>query len=96
MGVVDDPVEDGVGDGGVGDQIMPFRHGDLGGDDGGFAPIAFLDDFEQMEALLVGETVGSEVVENEQLDAGELVDEPRKAAVEAGDARSSNRRGTRT
>ena len=24
------------------------------GDDGGFAPVAFLDDFEQMEALLVG------------------------------------------
>ena len=50
MGVVDDPVENGVSHGGVCDQIMPFRHGGLGGDDGGFAPIAFLDDFEQMEA----------------------------------------------
>ncbi|WP_281060357.1 MULTISPECIES: hypothetical protein [unclassified Mesorhizobium] len=37
--------------------------------------IAFLDDFEQMEVLLVGEGVGSEVIEDEQLRAGEFVDE---------------------
>jgi hypothetical protein len=64
---------------------MPFGHGGLGGDQGGFAPIALLDDFEQMEALLVGEAVGSKVVEDEQLDAGEFVDEAGNAAIEAGE-----------
>lgn len=62
-------------------QVMPFAHGGLGGDQGGFAPIAFLDDFEQVEALLVGEAVGSKVVEDEQLRAGEFVDGAREAAI---------------
>lgn len=55
---------------------------ELGGDQGGFAAIAFLDDFEQMEALLVGEAVSSEVIEDEQLRAGEFVDEAWEAAIE--------------
>ncbi|ESZ12155.1 hypothetical protein X737_27515 [Mesorhizobium sp. L48C026A00] len=36
------------------------------------APITFLDDFEQVEALLIGEAVGSEVIEDEQLRAVSL------------------------
>lgn len=67
------------------DQVMPSGHRDLGGDQGGFAAIAFLDDFEQMEALLVGEGVGSEVIEDEQLRAGEFVDEAWEAAIETGE-----------
>lgn len=82
VGVVHDPVENGVGDGGVCDQVMPSGHRDLGGDQGGFAALAFLDDFEQMEALLVGEAVSSEVIEDEQLRAGEFVDEAWEAAIE--------------
>lgn len=42
MSVVNDPVENGVGDGRVCDQVMPSGHRDLGGDQGGLAPIAFL------------------------------------------------------
>ena len=30
MGIVNDPVENGVGDGGIGDQVMPSGHRDLG------------------------------------------------------------------
>lgn len=52
---------------------------------GWFAPIAFLNDFEQMEALLVSEGVGSEVVEDEELHARELVDEAGVAAIKAGE-----------
>jgi hypothetical protein len=37
VGVVNDPVENGVGDGGVCNQVMPSGHRGLGGDDGGFA-----------------------------------------------------------
>ena len=85
VGVVNDPIENGVGDGGVCDQVMPSGHRNLGGDQGGFAPIAFLDDFGQMEALLVGEVVGSKVVENEQLHARELVGEAGVAAIKAGE-----------
>ena len=34
MGVVDETVEDGVGDGRIGDHVMPVLHIDLTGDDG--------------------------------------------------------------
>jgi hypothetical protein len=34
MGVVDQPVEDGVGVGGVADEAMPVGDGDLTGDQG--------------------------------------------------------------
>jgi hypothetical protein len=55
---------------------MPSGHRDLGSDQGGFAAIAFLDDFEQMEALLVGEGVGSEVVEDDGDVMGTDKDDP--------------------
>lgn len=59
VGVVHNPVENGAGDG-VCDEVMPSGHRDLGADQGGFAAITFLDDFEHIEALLVGEAVGSD------------------------------------
>lgn len=32
MGIVDDPIEYGIGDGGLADHVVPGRHGELGGD----------------------------------------------------------------
>ncbi len=46
VGVVDDAIEDGVGDRRLADQVMPFVDRNLGGDRGGFAAIAFLGDFQ--------------------------------------------------
>ena len=57
-------LRNGVGYRGPADQVAIWATRDLGGDQGGFAVIAFLDDFEQMEALLVGEAAGSKVVED--------------------------------
>ena len=82
MGVVDDPVEDGVGDGWLADHVVPLRDGQLGGNQGGFSAVALFEDFQEIEALLVIEGVGAPIVEDEQLDAGELVDEAREAAIE--------------
>ena len=48
-------------------------------------PIAFLDDFEQVEALLVGQRMRCEVIKDEKLHAGKLVEQPRKAAIETGE-----------
>src|SRR6266478_8627828 len=52
MGVVDDPVEDGVGEGGLADQVVPAVDRDLAGDQGGAATVAFFDDFQHVVALL--------------------------------------------
>ena len=91
VGVVDDPVEDGVGDGGLSDHVVPLGNGQLGGDQGGFAPVALFEDFEEVEAMLVVEGVGSPIVENEQLNTRQLGKRPSRRAM----ASSSNRRGIR-
>ena len=72
MGVVDDPVEDGVSDGGFADEVVPFGDGELCGDEGGPPAVSFLADFEEVEPLAVGEAMSTPVVEDEELepDAG--------------------------
>ena len=55
MGVVDDAVEDGVGDCGLADDVVPSIDRDLAGDEGGAAAVALLDDLEQIAALVGGE-----------------------------------------
>ena len=53
MGVVDEPVEDGVGVGRMADQAMPFGDGKLAGDERGFAAVSILEDFEKVGAPLI-------------------------------------------
>jgi hypothetical protein len=65
---------------------MPLSHRQLSGNQGRFAAISFFEDFQEVEALLVIESVGAPVIQNEQLDSRELVDEAREATVETGDA----------
>ena len=67
--IVDEAIQYDISDGGVRNQVMPSCHGGLGGDDGGFVSVAFLEDFEEVEALLIGQAVRTEVVEDEQLAA---------------------------
>ena len=86
VSIVDDPIEDCVCDGRFSDHVMPLGDGELRGDERRFPAIAFLEDFQQIEALLICERVRSPVVEDQQLDAGEFVDQPWKAAVEPGKA----------
>ena len=65
MGIVDNTIEDGVGDGGFADHGVPGRHGKLGGYQRRFAAVSLLEDFEQVEPLLIVQRVRSPVVENE-------------------------------
>jgi hypothetical protein len=46
VGVVDDPVEDGICDGWLADHVVPLGNGQLGGNQGGFAPVALFEDFQ--------------------------------------------------
>ena len=52
MSVVNDPVEDGVSERRLADQIVPAIDRDLAGDQGGAAAVAVFDDFQQVVALL--------------------------------------------
>ena len=53
VGVVDDPIEDGVGQGGIADKFVPAIDRKLTGDDQRAGAVAILDDLQQI-ALLFG------------------------------------------
>src|SRR6202047_176401 len=50
MGVVHEAVEDGVGIGRVADHLVPFVDGDLAGEEGRAAAVAFFEDFIEIAA----------------------------------------------
>jgi len=64
MSVVDEAVEDGVGDGGIRDDLVPMVDRDLTGDDGRTTLMAVIDDLEEIAALLAGEWGETPVVED--------------------------------
>ncbi len=84
MGVVDETIEDGVGQGGVGEAGMPGVDGKLGGDEGGALTVAIVEDFQDVAGLGDGERIAEPVVENEELDAPERVQELGIGAVGVG------------
>jgi hypothetical protein len=57
VGIVDNPVEYGIGDSCLADHVVPVGHGELSGDQRGSPPIEFLEDFEQIEPLLIAQRV---------------------------------------
>ena len=67
MGVVDEAVEDGVGVGRVADHLVPFVDGELAGDDGGAAAVAFFEDLEEIVAGAGVERFEAPVVEDEEM-----------------------------
>ena len=68
VSVVDEAVEDGVGDGRIGDDIVPIFDRHLAGDDGRSALVAIIDDFEEIATLLAGERREAPIVKDEQID----------------------------
>ena len=65
VGVVDEPVEDGVCEGGIPDHGMPALHGQLRGHDRGAQSMAVLDDLEQVAAVLGAELRHPPVVDDQ-------------------------------
>src|SRR5271155_969868 len=65
MRVVDDAVQDRIGQSGIADQVVPAVHRDLAGDQGGATPATILGDFEHVAALLWAERLEGPVVEDE-------------------------------
>jgi hypothetical protein len=55
VSVVDEPIEDGIGDGRVGDDLVPIFDRDLAGDDGRSALVSIIDDFEEIATLVCTE-----------------------------------------
>ena len=68
--MVQQAVQDGVGDGGFADDGMPVFDRALAGDHGGSFLITILDDFEQVVTLGIAERSQKQIVQDEQLDLG--------------------------
>src|ERR1700732_3333610 len=85
MGIVNEAVEDGVGISRVADESVPFVDGDLAGEDGRAASIAFLEDFVEVTAGTSVERFEAPIVEDEELNAGEAAQDAGIAAVTAGE-----------
>ena len=72
MSVVNEAVQDGVGVGGIADDLVPAVHGKLGGNERRTSPISFLKDFEKIMPGGGVERLQPPVVENEQIGAAEV------------------------
>src|SRR5580693_9190810 len=85
VGIVDDPVEDGVGIGRIADRVVPALDWDLRGQDRGGTLVAIVDDLHQVATLLGGKPGHGPIVDYEQFYPGELGEQPGGLAVDAGE-----------
>jgi hypothetical protein len=85
MCVVYQAVEDGVGAGGLVDDIVPCLDRKRAGDDRRSGGVAILDDFHQVAALAGGQAFGSPVVQDQQVGLHELSEEAREPPVTMGE-----------
>ena len=82
MGVVDEPIEDGVGDGRVADQFVPVIDGKLAGDDGRGSSMP-IEDFQKVTPLVERERRKAPVVQDQELDARQPLEEAAVASITA-------------
>jgi hypothetical protein len=91
--VVQEPIADGVGQRGLSDVIVPLGRGELARDDRGAAPIAILENLEQVAALLVLRRGQAPVLEEEDVHPRQPAEEPAVGAVGAREAEVSEQAG---
>ena len=70
MGVVDDAIECGVGNGRVPDVLVPFRDGQLPGDHGGAFSVTIFDDLEDVATRLRGKGYKTPIVDDQDVGLG--------------------------
>lgn len=83
MGIVNQAVADGIGVGGVGDVLVPPLLRDLAGDDRGASAITILEHLEKIAPLRVGDRCHRPVIEDQDVDLGELGEDAGVGAVGA-------------
>ena len=84
VSIVDQTIEDRVSQGGVTEIVMPASDGELAGDDCGFSIESVIEYFQQVALSDVIDGSQSPIVEEEDVDAGELFQPGGIAAVTFG------------
>jgi len=83
---VDQAFQDGIGDAGVGDVVMPVFNGKLAGDEGGVVTVAVLDGFEKISPFGIVQRSQTEIVQDKHMSFGELIHESSVGAIGAGES----------
>jgi hypothetical protein len=81
VSVVDEPVEDGVGVGGLVYGAMPGFDGKLAGDDGGRATVTVFKDFQQVVTRLRSKGLQAPVVQDEKLNGSKALEAASGASI---------------
>src|ERR1700691_4533646 len=76
VGVVNDAVEDGVGERGNANQVVPAVDWDLTGDDERSLVVTIFDDFEYISCLVGCYRLWSPIIEDEKFDSGDGSQQP--------------------
>ncbi len=66
---MDEPITDGIGDGCVGDQLVPVLGGELAGDQGGAQPVAVFEELQEIVLLINAEALEPPDVEHDKISA---------------------------
>ena len=80
---MDEPVEDCVGDGRVGDRLVPVNDRQLAGHDGGAAIVPIVDDLQQIATLILRQRSEPPDVEDQKFDACQGFEQSAMAPVAA-------------
>lgn len=84
QGVMNNTVEDGIGEGGILNLLMPVFDGELRGKQtGGFA-IAVIEEIEDFPGMIGGQLIPEPFIENDQIKGSELFTKSREGAIGLG------------
>ena len=87
--VVNQPIQDSVGDRGVGNDLVPLVDGKLAGDEGGFHPLAVVENLQQIPILFARHGGDAKIVEDDQRRSGQLLEQVGQCGIEARDDRTA-------
>lgn len=73
MGVVDEAIHNGIGNGWVSDIFVPVLHGQLTGNEGGGMSVSVLNDFQKIPPLGVSHRSQSQVIDHQEMGFVKLV-----------------------
>ena len=82
MRIVNEPIQDAVGDSRIANLFVPVSQRNLAGKDGGTSRVAVVTNFQKVPAFAVGQWSHRPIVDDENVDAGEPVQDFSEAAID--------------
>ena len=84
MGVVDEAIQDAVGNGGIADLIVPMGDGYLAGQNRRARGVTIIADFQKVATFVMGQRRHGPVIDDQNIGVGKVIQQFGEAAVGAG------------